>query len=139
MNSGINLFKSEGILHYGSTKLIVKVDPGIAYFYRSLIPKSIYIDPQKYKPHISVVRNETPANMENWGKYENQKIEFSYGNQIYNGQVYWWINAFSTQLEEIRIELGLSISEYYTQPPDGFNKCFHITLGNCKKHQKNSI
>lgn len=139
MNSGINLFKSDGILHYGSTKLIVKVDPGIAYFYRSLIPKSIDIDPQKYKPHISVVRNETPVNMENWGKYENEKVEFSYSPIIHNGQVYWWINVFSIELEEIRLELGLPVSSQYTQPPDGFIKCFHITLGNCKRFQKNSI
>lgn len=139
MNSGIQLFKSEGTLHYGSTKLIVRVDPGISYFYKSLIPKSIDVNPQKYKPHISVVRNETPVNMENWGKYENQKIEFSYSNQIYNGQVYWWLNAFSIELEKIRVELGLSIEEHYTQPPDGFNKCFHITLANCKSYQKNSI
>lgn len=139
MNSGIQLFKSEGTIHYGSTKLIVKVDPGISYFYKSLIPKYINIDPQKYRPHISVVRNETPINMENWGKYENEKVEFSYSNEIHNGQVYWWLNAFSIELEKIRVELGLSIKEHYTQPPDGFIKCFHITLGNCKSYQKNSI
>jgi hypothetical protein len=127
----MNLYKSTGILRYGHEKLIVEVDPGISAFYKSLIPKCYILNPQKYAPHISVVRHEQP-NMENWGKYDGQPVEFFYSNIVHRGTVYWWLNAFSNRLEEIRLELGLPVSSPYTRPPDGFEKCFHITLGNSK-------
>jgi hypothetical protein len=126
------LFVSQGELHYEQKKIIVVVDPEIVRFYRSLIPKWIYVAPQMYPPHISVVSKETPQFMEFWGKYEQQKVEFSYSQTIRHGQVYWWLNAFSTRLEAIRSELGLSVVEEYTRPPIGFTKTFHISLGNNK-------
>jgi hypothetical protein len=70
--------------------------------------------------------------MEVWGKYEGQEIDFSYENVIHSGTVYYWLNAFSTKLEEIREELGLPVSSQYTLPPEGFVKCFHITIANQK-------
>lgn len=128
------LHKSKGTLRYShiGLKLILEVDPNIVCFYRSLIPKHITINPQKYAPHISVVRHENKLNMEYWRKYEGEQVEFEYSNYIHSGTVYWWLNAFSTRLEEIRVELGLYIHDKYTQPPDGYLKCFHITLGNNK-------
>lgn len=136
INSG-TLHKSNGLLRYNDTKnagprLVLEVDPGIVAFYRSLIPKYIIINPQKYTPHISVVRHEYSINMEYWGKYENEQIEFEYSNYVHNGTVYWWLNAFSARLEEIRVELGLYIHDKFTQPPEGYLKTFHITLGNTK-------
>lgn len=130
------LFTSRGPLIYstdnaGLPKLNVVVDPGIMSFYRALIPKYCEARAQMYPAHISVVRKERP-NMSLWGKYENEEIEFSYSNIIHRGTVYWWLNAFSTRLEEIRRELGLPVSSEYTRPPDGWIKCFHITLGNSK-------
>ena len=131
------LYKSTGILRYsiGNTgyNLIVGVCPDISYYYRSLVPKSIILNPQKYKPHISVVRKETPINLDFWGKYHNKTIEFEYSNYIYNGEVYYWLNAFSTKLEDIRLELGLPVSSPYTRPPGEYKKCFHCTIGNLKK------
>jgi len=131
------LHKSKGTLRYSHTgdagfKLVLEVDPGIASFCRSMMPKYITLNPQRYAPHISVVRHEHSVNMEYWGKYEGQQVEFEYTNYVHNGRVYWWINAFSTRLEEIRAELGLTVHDKYTQPPDGYTKCFHITLGNTK-------
>ena len=135
MNFG--MLKSTGILKYGKSfnsgvKLILEVDQGISRFYKSLIPKYYTANPQKHFPHISVVRHEQPPNMEFWGKYQGIYVDFYYSNIIHNGTVYWWLDAFSTHLEEIRVELGLPISSHYTQPPDGFNKVFHITIGNSK-------
>jgi len=137
MNFGMLLHKSKGTLRYSHAgdagfKLVLEVDPGIASFCRAMIPKHITLNPQRYAPHISVVRHEHNVNMEHWGKYEGQEVEFEYTNYIHNGSVYWWINAFSNRLEEIRTELGLYIHDKYTQPPEGYKKCFHITLGNCK-------
>lgn len=131
------LHKSKGPLRYSLTenagyKLIVEVDPGISSLYRALVPKYIELNPQRYAPHISVVRREVPPNLEAWGKYEGELVDFEYTSHIYNGKVYWWLNAFSERLEAIRVELGLPVSSEYTRPPDGYMKCFHITIGNQK-------
>jgi len=131
------LFESTGKLRYGrgesgGFKLIVEVDPEIVRYYRSLIPPWIKTNPQMYAPHISVVRREIPASMENWGRYDGENLTFTYSNFVYNGEVYYWLNAYSTRLEEIRLELGLPVSTQYTRPPGDFVKAFHITLGNLK-------
>ncbi len=130
------LFHSSGPLRYsqpnGGYKAIVEADTGIGKYYRSLIPKWIDTNPQKYDAHISVVRNETPINLDLWGKYEGEMIEFTYANHVYNNQTYWWLNVFSKRLEDIRVELGLPVSSQYTLPPSGWIKCFHLTLGNSK-------
>jgi len=128
----MTLHESHGILHYGDRKLIVSVDPQLALFYRSLIPKYKNVAGQRYAPHISVVRNEVPPNMNLWGKYEGERILFLYDPIIQNDTLYYWLNVFSVRLEVIRVELGLPVTSPYTKPPDGFLKCFHTTLGNCK-------
>lgn len=137
MNTGIELFKSNGALRYfrgesGGYKLILEADPQIAYYYKSLIPKYIRLNPQKYNPHISIVRKEFPTNIDKWGLYEGKTIDFYYSNYIHNGEVYWWLNVWSFDMEKIREELGLSIEEKYTKAPQGFIKTFHMTLGNQK-------
>ena len=124
-------FKSQGILKYGTNKLIVEIDPEITRFYRSLVPKYIQFNLPKYPPHISVVRKEVP-NPTNWKKYEGQIAEFYYLPQIHQSQNYLWLNAFSLQLESIRLELDLVVNSPYFTPPPGFNKTFHITIGNFK-------
>lgn len=131
------LHKTTGILRYyrgeeGGYKLIVEVDPEIVRYYRYLLPKWIQTNRQMYAPHISVVRRETPTHPEFWGVYEGEEIEFHYTHTVYNGTVYYWLNAFCTKLEYIRTELGLPVSTEYTRPPDGFIKCFHCTIGNLK-------
>lgn len=130
------LYKSAGPLRYetgnAGVKLIVEVDPGIVSLYRALIPKYHKTNPQMYKPHISVVRKEVPPNMEHWGKYEGEIIEFEYSPHVHHGQVYWWLNCWSKRLEEIRQELGLPVDSPYTRPPDGMAKTFHCTIGNTK-------
>lgn len=133
-----NLYKSSGTLHYrkesDSLGVSVSVDQGMSEFYRSLIPKYWTSSRQKYSAHITVVRihKEKPKNMKFWGLYEGDKIEFYYSTYIHEGSVYWWLNAFSVRLEEIRRELGLPVTSEYTKPPEGFIKCFHITLANKK-------
>ena len=131
------LFTSRGILRYNSDnnglpKLNVLVDQGISDFYRSLIPKYETARRQMYAAHISVVRKEVPTNWQYWGIYEGEEVEFTYCNIVNRGTVYWWLNAFSKRLETIRTELGLPISSMYTRPPDGWVRCFHITIGNSK-------
>jgi hypothetical protein len=129
------MFTSTGTIKYYSNpyKLIVEVDQDISEYYRKLIPK--YIDQparQMYAAHISVVRNEIPPHLSLWGKYEEEEIEFYYDNEVHFGEVYCWLNVWCKRLEEIRLELGLPVSSRFTLPPEGFIRCFHITLGNFK-------
>lgn len=58
------LHTSEGILRYTYDKLIVEVDPGIASFYRAMIPKYHKVQRTRYPAHITVVREEIPN--EHW-------------------------------------------------------------------------
>lgn len=134
------LYKSVGTLHYdrtrnGGYKLVLMVDQEISNYYRALIPKWIYTQPQMYPAHVSVVRKEVPINLDAWGKYEGHKVEFFYSPIIHSGKVYYWLNVFCKRLEEIRIELGLPVSSPYTLPPEGFVKAFHTTIGNTKCSQ----
>jgi hypothetical protein len=127
------MFKSQGRLQYSQdpVKLIVQVDPGIAYFYRALIPKYLRVKGQAYPPHISVVRKVIPPNMEVWGKYEGQKVEFEYDTYVFNDSTYYWLNVWSYDLEAVRKELGLKPFGDVTESPDKRHR-FHLTLGNTK-------
>ena len=130
------LHKSKGILRYGeNSRLVVEVDRGLADYYRSLIPKWREMQPQMHPPHITVVRTgkEEVPNKEFWGKHEGEEIEFFYDPTIKEGTVYYWLNVFSVRLEEIRRELGLPVQSEYTLPPEGYTKCFHMTLANKKE------
>jgi hypothetical protein len=128
------MFKSTGILQYYDNpyKLIVTIDSEIANFYRSLIPKYIIFNRPMYAPHISVVRKEVVPNLDPWGKYHEQEICFDYENYIYISDNYLWLNVYSTQLENIRLELGMSNTSQVTKSPDGQHR-FHTTIGNFKK------
>ena len=134
----MDMFLSTGILQYSTNpyKLIVLIDQNIIDYYRSLFPK--YIEKpsrQKYPAHISVVRKEIPKNIDLWEKYEGKEIEFFYSPIIQQNNIYYWLNVFSVPLEEIRLELGLVVDSLFFQPPNGFKKTFHITIGNTKKHE----
>jgi hypothetical protein len=127
------MFTSIGTLVYSNNpyKLIVDVDNEIGSYYRSLIPKYLQVRKPMYSSHISIVRNEIPPNLNMWGKYQSTQVSFEYESFIYSGELYYWLNAYSSILEDIRIELGLSNLSEYTKSPDGKHK-FHITIGNTK-------
>lgn len=130
------IFQSVGITNYSHTlkygyKLIVEVDQGISEYYRSLIPKCRKPNSQMYAAHISVVRKEIP-DFNCWGAYEGKEILFDYVGHIFFDKIYCWLNVFSKELENIRLELNLPVSSQYTRPPEGSIECFHCTLGNFK-------
>ena len=124
---------STGVLFYSDNpvKLILQVDSEIGRYYKSLIPKYISCNKQKFQTHISVVRKVIPPNMQFWNKYQGKSVEFEYDNEIHFCETYFWINAFSTELEFIRSELGLPLGSKI-KAPHGFMHTFHITLGNRK-------
>jgi hypothetical protein len=139
-------FLSVGTLRYSydpkyGYRLALDIDKGIGLFYKSLIPRWFQVNGQKYDPHITVVRYEVPPNLEAWGKYEGERVEFLYDPYIFKGTQYWWLDCFSKRLEEIREELGLPLppaspSSDFRQPIDGFSKVFHTTIANHKPPPK---
>jgi hypothetical protein len=135
------MFESQGKLHYSIVKyhkLIVEVDSEIVRYYRAMMPKYVQSQPQMHRPHISVTRHERIPNLDFWGKYEGELVKFYYDGIIHEDTVYYWLNCFCGRLEEIRVELGLSVHSQYTEPPEGFKKVFHITISNKKSfpHEK---
>jgi hypothetical protein len=133
-----------GILHYsnlGNYRLVVDIDPELGDYYRSLMPKYLKASPGRFPTHITVVRPEkdVPSNLSAWGKYEGQKVDFLYENEIVHGKKYFWLRALSKRLEEIRTELGLGLERSktvtdasYDEPPRGYAKFWHITIANIK-------
>jgi hypothetical protein len=125
------MYESTGILHYSLPyKIMVEVDPSLGSYYRSLAPKIVKLNKPLYPPHISVLRKETPINIEAWNKHEGREITFSYQG-VFNDEIYYWLEARSPALEEIRSELGLPLISGLTQSPDKRHR-FHITIGNVK-------
>ncbi len=119
-------FPSLGYLKYGpEIKLVLAADEGIAEYYRSMVPKSITINPQRYPAHVSVVRRETPPLMSAWGVHEGAPVWFEYENIIANDEKYYWLNVRCKRLEEIRVELGL-------EPHPWWRNSYHLTIGNVK-------
>lgn len=127
------MFTSSGVLRYSHDpiKLIVEVDPGISKFYFSTIPKYLGVSKPMWDSHISVVRNVIPPDMSAWEKHAGREVSFEYENWVYNDELYYWLNVWSTDLEEVRRELGLKPYGDVTCSPDDRHR-FHITLGNLK-------
>lgn len=126
-------FTCAGQLIYSENpdKLIVEVDQELSNFYFSTIPKYCKVKKPFYPAHISVVRNAIVPNKEFWRKHHSKVIEFVYEDWVYNDELYYWLHVFSSELEEIRRELGLPSSGDVSLSPDGRHK-FHITIGNTK-------
>lgn len=131
------LYKSIGTIQYSidskvGYRLVLNCDQGISNYYRNLIPKYYYVNGLRFPAHVSIIRHEKPWILENWEKRQGEEIEYYYDNDIKFGNLFAWLNVFSKDLEEIRVELGLKIQTQYTVPPPGFKKTFHMSIGNFK-------
>lgn len=135
------VFNSQGILRYGpGIRAIVEADQGISDYYRKMIPKYNYVQPQMYAAHITVVRTakESPKNMTAWGKHNGEEIPFTYDNFIYNDGTYWYLNVQSDRIGDIREELGLPRFRFGELGAD--RRCYHLTIGNVKNERtKNEV
>ncbi len=89
------------------------------------MPSHLSVKPQLHEPHISVIRWETPSNLELWGAYEGEIVSFEYSSHVFNDDTYYWLDVRCKRFKQIRVELGL---RKYRR---GKN-CFHATIGNTK-------
>jgi hypothetical protein len=131
--------KSQAVVKYGpAMQAVARIDQGISDFYRSLIPKAYGVQPQAWPAHITIVRKgkETPTKMDAWGKHEGRTIEFTYDTTIQTDGTYFWLNAWSEEVGDIREELGLP--RYRDDSAFGgvSRQEYHITLGNVKNSIK---
>ena len=129
-------FQSNAIIKYGpGIKVIAEIDQEISNFYRSLIPKYYCVKSQAYTAHITIVRlhKETPIKMENWGKHEGRIISYYYSPIVQNDDTYFWLNAYSEEIGDVREELGLPRFRDDTIYGGIKRNEYHITIGNCKK------
>lgn len=112
--------------------MVIWVDKGISDFYRSMIPKYHYPQPQMYDAHITVVRTgleQQNIAMEHWGKHSGEEIVFQYSNVVKFDGKYFFLDVDCDRIGDIREELGLS--RYRRND----NKKYHITIGNNKNCQ----
>ena len=128
----MNLLKTEGELYYYDKNvrdtqwLLLNSDESIIDYYTYWIKKHYWLDKfqrPKHGSHISVIRGEIIEDglfYNHWKKYHGKKIEFQYSNEIHNNGEHFWLPVYSKELENIRLELGL------TNVPV-FN--FHLTIG----------
>ena len=132
-DSPMTLHTSEGVLRYSLTnglyRLALEVDPGLAEAYRALVPRYIRLNRPRYAPHVSVVREDRVGAA--WGRYEGQRVTFQYSPTIWEGSVYYWLRVVCPRLADIRVELGLPATDWYTRPPDD-SDFYHLTIGNTK-------
>ena len=119
------MFKTKAKVAYYKQYCVAYVDRNIADYYRSLIPKYYYVQPPKYKPHITIVRLGLEHAKLNWGYLDGCLIDVYYDTQIINKPPYWFLDVFSEEIANIRKKLGLK--ELRT----GFD-CYHLTIGNNK-------
>ena len=127
------MFQASGRIEYSErSRVVAWVDDELSRYYRSLIPKAKYVQPQMYPAHITVVRSypiEIVPNREPWGRHEGRIITFEYSGEICYEYPYYYLEAWSQDLNEIRIELGMT--PFRIRGAKMLN-CFHLTIGNVK-------
>lgn len=127
------MYSSTGQIRYREGLWVTAyIDQELADYYLSLIPKYYRVKKPRWEAHVTVVRPEDePKNVrENWGKHNNEIVEFIYDPTLQEERGIWWFNLWCKIMEQIRLELDLSIKSRITRPPwPGYNKCFHCTVG----------
>lgn len=109
------------------TYIVAYVDNQLTEYYRSLIPKALYVNGQRYQAHITIIRADVEPVPDKASIYDGKYINYQYDSTIFTCGTYYWLNAHSKDIEDIREDLGLPRIKYDT---------FHITIGNCKNEYK---
>ncbi len=118
-------FTTTGKVQCFTNWMMLWIDNEIIEYYRALCPKYLYINPPRTPAHISIVRIFEFPNKEKWHDYQGISITIEYENVIRTDGVYYWLDAFSDEISEIRKSLDL--------PPFlGNFSSQHITIGNAK-------
>ena len=109
---------------YYDNYCVAYLDREFSRFYFSLCPKYLRAKTQRYTTHITIVRLGIETANNNWLYRDQEIISIWYSPIIYSDNTYLFLDAWSDDISEIRIKLGL--------PQYRFNNCYHITIGNVK-------
>ena len=122
------LFIADARVVYYSRYGVAYLDPELGNYYFSLLPAYYYAQRQRYPAHVTFLRKdlEPPPNSVHWGKYQNRRVAVMYDGQIKRGGNYFFLDAWSEELCDIREELG------YARYRKGWDR-LHITIGNVKE------
>lgn len=126
----------EGVLEMEDDWVIVSVPQAV---HDKLIQQvSAPIKPNK-KPHISVIKDESPCfNQADWDskKFSGEKIKFKVASQYdHENGLHVWFNCYSPRLCEIREHFGLPVLK-----KDGIYLVnFHTTIGKLVKPVKANL
>lgn len=105
--------------------MMLWLDDEIIRYYRALCPKHFYVNLPRVKAHISIVRLFEAPDKALWKSYDGISLVIEYEPIVRWDETYYWLNAFSDEIVEIRQSLGLP-------PYLGNYTCQHITIGNTK-------
>jgi len=121
------IFRGSGVLSYRKKNwATIWIDDEIARYYRSTIRtpgQHKNVQRPLYRSHITLVngRHEPQAQHSPfWGKYEGEKIRFTYTGEVHFVRGKWFIKCRCKRMGDIREELGLS-RIFAIRPP-------HITI-----------
>lgn len=125
-----------GMKHRTDWWCVVNVNKELTRYYRWWLEfeKHLHLQPPSWDAHISIVRGEKPRPeyIENWKKYQGERIEFTYTHGLIKvdrsqrtderaakatSGDYYYIDVECPRIDEIRKELGLRT---------GFN--YHLTI-----------
>lgn len=122
------IYLAKGVVKTYRNWIICELDNEIIKYYRALLPKCLYVSGPREVAHITIVRNFENPDRFGWSKYNGEPIDVLYysGIQTDKRNLYYWLNAQSDRIIEIRKELGLSA---YI----GLYETLHITVGNTKQ------
>lgn len=118
---------SQGRLHYspkllGDSKsdkwwLIVECDTVIGEYARHLYwlstHRTMCLSRPAWREHITVVRDEEPANKEHWEEHEGVIVEFQYSLSPQTNGEYWWLEVECPALLDMREQLGLPREPFF--------------------------
>lgn len=121
------MYTIKGTIRYYNDYCVAYLSKDFIRYYRSIMPKYLEINPPMCNSHVTIVRRNIDKinNYKNWSKHEGKIIDINYNNTIYFDGLYYYMDCYSTEIEKIRLELGLQ------KYRPGFNS-YHITIGNTK-------
>ena len=114
-----------GTIDYYTRYCVAWVDPELAHYYRSLVPKDRYIQKPMYPAHCTIVsKYDEKSEFYKQKKYQGKRLVLWYENIVQESGPYFGLTVDSRAIERMRRELGLSKLMG--------DKPYHITVGNNK-------
>jgi len=114
-----------GTVKYRGNSCILELCEDFGAYYYALIPKYKNAQRQRYRAHVTIVREfEKPNKQFDIKPCEGDIFYLDYSPNICYSYPYYFLECQSKPIEDLRILFGLE--------PHRLNNCYHITIGNVK-------